>query len=37
MTDLVNPVLSFVGFWPAAEFVVYKVSGIRPRPERATA
>ena len=37
MTDILNPILSAARFWEAAEFVICKVSGIRPRPERATA
>jgi ubiquitin-conjugating enzyme E2 variant len=37
MTDILNPILSAARFWEAAEFVVYQVSGVRPRPERSEA
>lgn len=37
MTDILNPVLSRIGFWPAVEGAIARLTGLRPRPERATA
>jgi ubiquitin-conjugating enzyme E2 variant len=37
MTDWLNPVLSRAGFWPAAETLIRRTTGIVPRPEREVA
>lgn len=37
VTDFLNPVLQWAGFWPAVETSIFRATGIRPRPERETA
>lgn len=34
MSDLMNPVLSGINAWPAVEWLIARVTGIKPRPER---